>query len=169
MFSSAKWQSSSYWRWLEHQFIVLFWTTFILQSHSFDGTQTVGPGLSGQSQMFPSGSFISCQKLWGEISTSTKCSLLKFERFKCWGVPRRWGSSEGPLEPGAAGEPGPTPRADQDPRAHPHLQHEDLHPDLEPGEWSTLTLHFCSVVTHNFLLLKVWIWESFMFCIRRML
>ena len=34
-----------------------------LQSHSFDGPQTVGAGLSSQSQMFPIGSFISCQKL----------------------------------------------------------------------------------------------------------
>ena len=56
MFCSGKWQLSPYWRPRQHQFMVLFWTTFdlfILQSHSFDGTQAVGPGLSGQSEMFP--------------------------------------------------------------------------------------------------------------------
>ena len=40
----------------------------------------------------------------------------------------------GPDPPGAQGEPVQVCRPDQDPCTHPHLQHEDLHPDLEPGE-----------------------------------
>ena len=49
------------------------------------------------------------------------------------GVSRRGRSSKGSFEPEPAGKSCSASWADQDPRSHSHLQHEDIHSDLEPG------------------------------------
>ena len=46
---------------------------------------------------------------------------------------RYWGTPERSSQPPAEGKPRPASGADQDPGTHPHLLHEDLHPDPQPA------------------------------------
>ena len=85
------------------------------------------------------GSWIVIERASSNLSSS-HCGEKMFTLLWCLtsivkrsGVPWCWGASERPFEPQPTGEPWPAPGADQDPRPHPHLQHEDLHPDPHPG------------------------------------